>query len=349
MGILSFAWSHEQGKGEYPHRLPTITTPLWGQAPLQAIRGKLTLLLGNMDGNKCKAEEKPTNVSLATALTGMYGGKVAMKDAILAELAACEQKHDVKILYAAECGSRSWGLANQGSDYDVRFVYVRRKDDYLRLEAVRDTIDWRLDDDLDIVGWDLSKFLRLLRNSNPSVFEWLGSGVVYAEDEAFGAVRSLARRCVSPKSLALHYLGMASGNNRHLQASNQPGLKRYLHTIRALLACKWVVEQMTCPPLSFDELCDYGLAVELRPAIQTMVDIKRSGEESGGQDHVPELDSWISVELNNLKDAASHIESTDKLPWRDLNQVFLELVEHTDMLLSLYPSSHGVDAGQKRV
>ena len=270
-----------------------------------------------------------------------------MKDAILMELATCEQEREVKILYAAECGSRSWGLANQGSDYDVRFVYVRRKDDYLRLEAVRDTIEWRLDDELDIVGWDLSKFLRLLRNSNPSVFEWLGSGAVYTEDEAFGTVRSLARRCISPKSLALHYLGMASSNNRYLQACHQPGLKRYLHTIRALLACKWVVEQMTCPPIPFDELCNFGLAMELRPQIQTMVDIKRSSE-ADSQGHVPELDSWICAELNNLKDAASQIESTDKLPWHDLNDVFLELVEHADTLLPPNPSSRCVDAGQKR-
>ena len=271
-----------------------------------------------------------------------------MKETILMELAACEQKHGVKILYASECGSRSWGLANQGSDYDVRFVYARRKDDYLRLEAVRDTIDWCLDDELDIVGWDLSKFLRLLHRSNPSVFEWLGSGVVYTEDEAFEAVRSLARRCVSPKSLALHYLGMASSNNKHLQASHHPSLKRYLHIVRALLSCKWVVEQMTCPPLPFDELCEYGLATELRPQIQTMVDIKRSEEDYDVHGHAPELDLWISVELNNLKKAVSQIESTDKLPWHDLDQVFLELVERADTLLSPGLSSCYVDAGQKR-
>ena len=47
-------------------------------------------------------------------------------------------------------------------------MYVRRTNDYLRLESVRDTIEWRLDEELDVVGWDVAKFLRLLRGSNPT-------------------------------------------------------------------------------------------------------------------------------------------------------------------------------------
>lgn len=54
------------------------------------------------------------------------------------------------------------------SDYDVRFIYVRNKNDYLRLENISDVIEWQLDDTLDINGWDLQKALRLLYKSNPT-------------------------------------------------------------------------------------------------------------------------------------------------------------------------------------
>jgi len=32
-----------------------------------------------------------------------------------------EQNQEVRILYAAESGSRAWGFASPNSDYDVRF------------------------------------------------------------------------------------------------------------------------------------------------------------------------------------------------------------------------------------
>ena len=41
-----------------------------------------------------------------------------------------ERKEGVRILHAVESGSRAWGFASPDSDYDVRFVYVRPKEEY---------------------------------------------------------------------------------------------------------------------------------------------------------------------------------------------------------------------------
>ena len=62
------------------------------------------------------------------------------------KLEEIEQKEQVRILYAVESGSRAWGFASPDSDYDVRFVYVRPQEAYLRLEGVRDVIEWQRED-----------------------------------------------------------------------------------------------------------------------------------------------------------------------------------------------------------
>ena len=87
-----------------------------------------------------------------------------MRELILKKLNELEDRENVRILLAVESGSRAWGFGSPDSDYDVRFIYVRNRDDYLRLEPYRDVIELPIEGDLDINGWDLCKALRLLRN-----------------------------------------------------------------------------------------------------------------------------------------------------------------------------------------
>ena len=63
-----------------------------------------------------------------------------MRETILSKLDEIENRENVKILLAVESGSRAWGFASPDSDYDVRFIYVRPKADYLRLEKNKDVI-----------------------------------------------------------------------------------------------------------------------------------------------------------------------------------------------------------------
>ena len=106
-----------------------------------------------------------------------------MRKKIKEQLRRIEDAENIKILLAVESGSRAWGFASPDSDYDVRFVYIRSLEDYLRLDAIRDVIELPIDDVLDINGWDLQKTLRLLHKSNPTLFEWFSSPIVYKKTE----------------------------------------------------------------------------------------------------------------------------------------------------------------------
>lgn len=59
-----------------------------------------------------------------------------MKKQILQILKRIEEDYGVKILYACESGSRAWGFPSKDSDYDVRFIYVHKTEDYLTIDPI---------------------------------------------------------------------------------------------------------------------------------------------------------------------------------------------------------------------
>ena len=61
----------------------------------------------------------------------MNGSEITQS--IKERLSQIEKRENIRIIYACESGSRAWGFASPDSDYDVRFVFVRPVQDYLRV------------------------------------------------------------------------------------------------------------------------------------------------------------------------------------------------------------------------
>ena len=95
-----------------------------------------------------------------------------------------EIEKKVKILLACETGSRAWGFPSPDSDFDIRIIYVHKKDWYLSLNERKDSIELMFENnDIDITGWDLRKSLRLLHKSNPPLLERIQSPInLYMEN-----------------------------------------------------------------------------------------------------------------------------------------------------------------------
>ena len=128
-----------------------------------------------------------------------------IKEEIADKLAEIEEKEKVQILYAVESGSRAWGVASPDSDYDVRFIYVRKKEDYLSVQEKRDVIEWQLDDVLDINGWDLKKTLVQFHKGNATLFEWANSPIIYKITDEWKAVYEGCKQYFSEKTALHHY------------------------------------------------------------------------------------------------------------------------------------------------
>ena len=141
-------------------------------------------------------------------------------------------------------------------DYDVRFIYVRPVKDYLRVDSVKDVIDWELDETFDINGWDLMKALQHIHKSNATLFEWSNSPVVYRTTGEWNKMIETAERYFSCKSSMYHYYGTARKNYCDHLLKDRVNYKKYFYVLRPILACKWIEEKNCPPPVLFQTLAD---------------------------------------------------------------------------------------------
>ncbi len=221
-------------------------------------------------------------------------------DEIERRLAAVEAEEGVEILFAVESGSRAWGFASRDSDYDARFVYRLPVERYLSVVEFRDVIERPIVDDFDVSGWDLRKALRLLLKSNPPLYEWLRSPIVYRDRNGFrAALTDLAEGHYAQKTLAHHYRQIAAGHwRREFQGRDRVKHKKYLYILRSLLAIAWLREHSSLPPMNFQDLmAGLDLPTAFQEAAVGLIEAKSKEPELGEAPPVPDLDSWISVEL----------------------------------------------------
>ena len=248
-----------------------------------------------------------------------------MESIIQQKLKEIEEIEKVKIIMAVESGSRAWGFASPDSDYDVRFVYVRRLQDYLRLEKTKDVIEWQLDDVLDINGWDLKKALQLMHDSNPSIFEWCASPIVYKNFAEFEELKKIQKMYYSQKKNLYHYWHMTSNNYQAYLQGEEVRIKKYFYVIRPLLAAKWIVDKKTQPPMLFSELIDAELPTELKPIIDKLLEMKQNMPEMGLAPKIKLLDHFINTEMEAVKKAADEMESVNQ-NWTLLDDFFRRMI-----------------------
>jgi predicted nucleotidyltransferase len=254
----------------------------------------------------------------------------AMRATVREVLRDIERAQDVRVLFACESGSRGWGFASPDSDYDVRFVYVRRLSGYLTLDPARDVIERPIDAELDVGGWDLRKALQLLRDSNPTLVEWLRSPIVYEQDEAVGGrLRELALDRFSLVRGYHHYVSMARKNLREHLYGEAVRLKKYLYVLRPLLAARWIRERRETPPMVFAELVrgtlrEPEVIAELRALLETKM---RSGEAKTGPRRVA-LHEFIERELAAAQ--AADVRDERKPDARELDALLHDTVLRFD-------------------
>lgn len=250
-----------------------------------------------------------------------------MEELICRKLSEIEKKENVKILLAVESGSRAWGFASPDSDYDVRFIYVRPKEDYLRLDTVRDVIELPLDDVLDINGWDLQKTLQLLYKSNPTLFEWFSSPIVYLETDFADKFREIMGEYFSTKKSLYHYISMAEGNYREYLRGEVVKAKKYFYVLRPILACRWILEKGTPPPMLFSELMKSELLEDLILDVTKLLDLKMNASEVKMISRIDRINEYVDRSIAEIKMILQSMDEKKEVEWRTLNDLFLKRMQ----------------------
>jgi predicted nucleotidyltransferase len=231
-----------------------------------------------------------------------------MRETILARLADVEAREDVRILFAVESGSRAWGFPSPDSDYDARFVYVRRLDWYLSIADGRDVIELPIEGDLDINGWDLKKALRLLLKPNAVLLEWLSSPIRYRWDEsACAGLIALSQKVGHGPSCLHHYLNLGERLwKSDIGDREQVRIKKYFYVVRPAMALRWVRFREGALPMNFQELAaGVDLPAALAGRLEDMLDRKSRTKELGLGPRIAEIDDFVTQELAWAREQAN--------------------------------------------
>ena len=234
-----------------------------------------------------------------------------MIDVIKQKLSEIEKTHDVKILFAAESGSRAWDFASPDSDYDVRFIYARPYTDYLKLNPSRDVIELPINDDLDINGWDVKKALSLLNKSNISIFEWFGSPIRYKTSEWSDSLEGTLPDLFNPREAVYHYYRMARKCDMTALDNDHVSVKKYLYALRAGLAADYIIRNKTVPPIKFfDLVLEYpGIDPDIRKTILYLMELKSYSCEDNKVPKNLELNVFIHSLIGKASENADSMKT----------------------------------------
>lgn len=255
---------------------------------------------------------------------------MTIEDLIVKKLKEIESAEEVKICLAVESGSRAWGFPSSDSDYDVRFIYLRRPEWYISIDLERkpDVIEMFEDDLLDIVGWDIRKALFLFCKANPPLLEWLSSPYIYLERYSLAPkMREILPVFFSEKSGFYHYLHMATKNYSDFLQGDRVILKKYFYVLRPLLAIRWIERGRGSVPIEFSRLVEGVIGSSyLKKTIEDMIEMKSKEPESEYVNKIEPVDSFIQREFERHQ-GSSASKKKQRPDIDTLNRLFVETLK----------------------
>lgn len=162
------------------------------------------------------------------------------------------------LLHVCVVGSRAYGYHAPQSDLDLRFVYAFPAERYFSLTSVPDELALPTGD---VVGYELGKFLSMLRRNGCNAVEILQAPTICSEyPEFLSELRELGRWYFACGCAVHSLLGGAGTYVRRLRylptadRGSDRERKLLLGAIRLMSAARYILERNEPYPLSFRDL-----------------------------------------------------------------------------------------------
>jgi uncharacterized protein len=141
------------------------------------------------------------------------------------------------LLFATISGAHLYGFPSPDSDYDLRGVHVLPLREIVGLKQPKDTLDVnevRDGIELDLVSYDVKKFIELLLKRSGNLLEYLLSPLVVHHTPALDELRAFAPACLTRHHIH-HYVGFGKNQWELFQKEAPRRVKPLLYVYRGLL------------------------------------------------------------------------------------------------------------------
>ncbi|MEU8966475.1 nucleotidyltransferase domain-containing protein [Streptomyces sp. NPDC048491] len=215
-------------------------------------------------------------------------------------------------VYSCVMGSRAFGLATEGSDTDVRGIYLAPTELFWRFEKPPTHIEGPADEQF---SWELERFCELALRANPNILECLHSPLVEHLDDTGRELLSLRGAFLSRRAhetFTRYALGQRKKLDADVRQHGAPRWKHAMHLLRLLMSCR-------------DLLRTGVLTIDVGAERERLLAVKR-GEVSW-----PEVESWMA-RLAAESDAAADASPLPAEPDRARVADFLYRVRRASAL-----------------
>lgn len=159
-------------------------------------------------------------------------------------------------------------------------------------------------------------------NRSVTLFEWFSSPIVYRETAFADEFRSVMLKYFSSKRGLSHYLSMAGGNYREYLKGDMVKAKKYFYVLRPILACRWILDKGTPPPMLFSELVEAELDPALLPDVDRLLELKMNAPEIKTIPKIESINRYLDSSIEELRSRIVPLPEDTNHGWEDLNRLF---------------------------